>query len=307
MANYIAIDGGTTNTRISLVADYKIIQTLTFNVGAAKGIDNKNILKETVKKGIADILKSNSLSENDILCILACGMITSEFGLYEVEHIVAPVGINELNQAVEKRILNEISPIPFVFIRGVKTDCKDLENADMMRGEESEIMGILHGEGIYILSGSHSKIIKINNKDRIVEFKTMLTGEMISAISQNTILKDAVLLNEYDINREYLLTGYRYAESHGLNDALFKIRILKNIFKKSEDEIYNFYLGVILCDEIRYVLAQDPPKVIIGGRKAIKEALAVLLKELSCAEVIPLSDDEVNHSSIFGMIKIYEF
>ena len=38
MANYITIDGGTTNTRISLIKDLTITDTLKFNIGAKGGI-----------------------------------------------------------------------------------------------------------------------------------------------------------------------------------------------------------------------------------------------------------------------------
>ena len=59
--------------------------------------------------------------------------------------------------------IKEISDIPFVFMRGVKTDDEDIDGFDMMRGEETELMGIKkkkYGECIYVLPGSHSKIIK---------------------------------------------------------------------------------------------------------------------------------------------------
>ena len=51
MFNYITIDGGTTNTRLSLVINGEIIRTVKYNVGARVGVDNKNLLVETVKGG----------------------------------------------------------------------------------------------------------------------------------------------------------------------------------------------------------------------------------------------------------------
>ena len=117
MATYITIDGGTTNTRISLVENLKVIDTLKFGVGARAGIDDKKILESTVKNGIIDILKNNKKSETDITRILASGMITSEFGLCQLDHITAPAGIKELNATMHEVILENISEIPFVFIR----------------------------------------------------------------------------------------------------------------------------------------------------------------------------------------------
>ena len=253
MANYITIDGGTTNTRISLVVDKKIVDTLKFNVGAKAGIDDELLLRKTVKNGITTILSKNNMIEDDVFRILASGMITSEFGLYKLEHIPTPAGINELKNAMTKVVLEDISKIPFVFMCGVKTNCDSLKNADMMRGEETELMGVI-GDGdeecLYIFPGSHSKIIHTDKIGRIDNFWTGLTGEMISAISKNTILRDSVNLENVNLLDDFLLEGYNYCKYNGMNDALFKVRVLKNIFNWNYDQIYSFFLGVILCGEI---------------------------------------------------------
>jgi len=246
LADYITIDSGTTNTRISLVVDYKVIDTMAFNVGAKKGIDNKGILRETLKNGIKEILAKNNFGEERVKCILACGMITSEFGLIELAHIHTPAGVREMHKNIYECTFEDIANIPFVFVRGVKTQCTELENTDMMRSEESEVMGVFEGEGIYILPGSHTKVIKVNAKGQITDFKTMLTGEMISAITQGTILKDAVKLGDFKPDKEWLVKGFRYAKEHGISEALFRIRALKNFFNATDSEIYNFFMGIML-------------------------------------------------------------
>ena len=269
MANYITIDSGTTNTRVSLVIDGRIADTRKFNVGAKKGMENGQLLRDALRGGIADILQANGMNEEQIECILASGMITSEFGLVNLPHIIAPVGAKELHGSLYRCSLPEISRLPFVFVRGIKTGGDALENVDMMRGEETELLGSFEGAGTYILPGSHSKIIDVDEQGRVVRFKTMLTGEMIAALSQNTILKDAVQLQDFAVDEEFLLMGYEYARDHGLNEALFKVRILKNLFGKSPEQIYNFYMGVVLCDEIGQILEGEPVKIVIGGNLAL--------------------------------------
>lgn len=308
MADYITIDGGTTNTRLRLVRDGQILDTLRYPVGARAGIDNKTLLRETIKGGITELLSRHSLGEKDICRILACGMITCEFGLLDLPHITAPAGIRELHNAMYETVLADISPIPFVFVRGVKLSTGDLASTDMMRGEETELMGICNGEaGVFILPGSHSKIITTDANGRISDFRTMLTGEMIAALSQDTILKDAVDLSISSVDPDYLRKGYDYAAEHGINEALFKVRVLKNLFGAAPQAVYSFYMGILLSDEIRTVLAKNPGKVVIGGRKAIREATAILLTALSDAEVIALTDDQVDASSALGAINVYEY
>ena len=55
MKNYITIDGGTTNTRVSLVKGEEIVKTIKLAVGARVGIDNKKLLVSD------DIAKTASL------------------------------------------------------------------------------------------------------------------------------------------------------------------------------------------------------------------------------------------------------
>ena len=307
MANYITVDGGTTNTRISLVKDFEIKDTMKFNVGAKAGIDNKNLLRETLRDGIRGLLERNDTKEREICRILASGMITSEFGLCKLDHIVAPAGVKELNEAMEEVIFEDISKIPFVFIRGIKMLGDDFAETDMMRGEETEFAGLSSGKGgVYILPGSHSKVIFADESGRITSFHTMLTGEMMAALSQNTILKDAVDLSMSELSEEYLLKGYEYCRECGINKALFKVRILKNIFGKDADETYSFFVGTILCGEIEEIVKLKPERIVIGGKKQIKKAMYCILKNASDSEVVCIDDKDVDNCVSLGVIRIFE-
>ena len=61
MANYITIDGGTTNTRINLIKDCKMVDSVKLNVGARTGIDDNAGLKKAIKDGINKILENNAI------------------------------------------------------------------------------------------------------------------------------------------------------------------------------------------------------------------------------------------------------
>lgn len=310
MRNYITIDGGTTNTRICLVADYKIKDTVKLSVGARFGIDDNVGLKAAIKSGIDKILSDNNMTPEDICRILASGMITSEFGLYKLDHIITPAGIEELHNSMCEVKIDEISDLPIVFIRGVKTGCETLASSDMMRGEETELMGIISdtdGECVYILPGSHSKIIYTDKDGRINHFSTMLTGEMIAALSQNTILKDAVDLSVSDIETEYLIKGFEYCRERGINDALFKTRVLKNLFGCTKEQTYSFFIGIVLCGEIEQVAQSSAGKVIIGGKAQIRNAMAVILENVTDKQIVCLDDNAVDMSTSLGMIRVYEY
>ncbi len=307
MRMYITIDGGTTSTRVNLVKDKIICDTIKLDIGARASMENRQKYIMAIKRAIDEITLKNEVEY--IERILASGMITCEFGLCNLPHINVPAGIDELHNAMYETIINEVSEIPFVFMRGVKIDSDDIGVFDMMRGEETELMGIMddkYGECIYILPGSHSKIIKTDAQGRIVSFSTMLTGEMIFSLSQCTILKDAVDLSA-EINSEYLLKGYDYAESLGINKALFKVRVLKNKFKCSKEEVYSFFLGIVLCNEILSIMKDDAMTIVLGGKSQIKKAMSLVLVNKTEKNIIELDERTVEQSTPLGMIKVYEY
>lgn len=310
MKIYITIDGGTTTTRVSLVADREIKNTIKLSVGARKSMDGGADYKGEIGNAVNKLLAESGLEAKDVSRILASGMITSEFGLCNLPHIVAPAGICELHENMHETVIPEISDIPFVFVRGVKSVSEDLSETDMMRGEETELCGLMSqgdGECMYILPGSHSKLVFTDKDGRISKFSTMLTGEMIFALSQSTILKDAVDLSISETDEEYLLMGDDYCRKHGINEALFKVRILKNLFGATPVQCYSFFLGVVLSAELDAVRGCDIGKIVIGGRSQIKNAMAKILGKTTDKEIVCADDKAVDESTPTGLVKIYEY
>lgn len=310
MKAYITIDGGTTNTRVSLVKDRAVLATKRIPLGARSNMDGSGRLAEAIRDAIAALLSEHSISASDVARILASGMITSEYGLCCLPHAEAPAGIPELHASMHEVTLPEISEIPFVFIRGVKVLGRTVADTDMMRGEESELYGITdgtEGHSLYVLPGSHSKLIETDTAGRISRFSTMLTGEMLAAVATGTILKDAVDLSVSEFDEEKLLEGAEYALSRGYAEALFKVRVLKNFFSGTPVEVYSFFLGAILSSEVKAIAESDAPRVVIGGRRQLKEATAILLSRYTDKEIVTLTEETVDASSALGVIRIYEY
>jgi 2-dehydro-3-deoxygalactonokinase len=307
MATFITIDGGTTNTRLFLIKDMTLCDSIGLSLGARVGMEDPSLFRSEIKGAIDLLLSRNSLSPGNITRIIASGMITSAGGLCELPHLTAPLGIRELHAATKECFFPEISEIPFVFIRGVKSIGSRLSELDMMRGEETELMGIIEdAECAYLLPGSHSKIIYTDSDGRITDFSTYLSGEMLYALSEHTILKSSVSLRENKISRKSLIEGYEYAIEHGLNNALFKTRILDTLLSEDPEKIYSFFLGAVLSGEVSDLIKKAPPRAVIGGRSQIREALYILLGEKSNISLSRLSDEAVNSAVWRGAVKIYE-
>ena len=306
MIYYIAIDGGTSNTRFTLICDNIIVCRMKREFGAGSFSSGVKY-KENIKNSISDLLSQNHLTESDIEAIIASGMITSELGLIYLPYVDTPVNLETLHNNLKTTILKDITSIPFSFVCGVRTLSKETGLADIMRGEETELMGLLSsetGEYVYILPGSHSKIITIIN-GCIVDFTSMLSGEMIAALSQHTILRSSVMLNEVNLDEEYLYRGYEYCTQCGINNALFKIRVLDKQHKKDKNQRYSFFLGVVLQAEIEYILSLNCKKIFIGGKEQIRHPMQLLLQRYCKTPVEEIEQNTSELATVIGAKRIY--
>ncbi len=309
MANYIAIDGGTTNTRVHLVKSGVVTDTVKLDMGVRINSEGTDKYKSELKDAVCKILFENNLTENDIEKIICSGMITSDLGLLPLPHLTVPCSIEDMANATKDASFPEISSVPFVFVRGLKTNSLSFESADMMRGEEAELMGLcesLEENCLYILPGSHSKLIETDSNSRIVSFSTEMTGEIIEAMSSHTILKGSLDLKNASLKTDFLEKGFLYAQENGVNAAFFKVRTLSVLFDASNDEAYSFFMGVALLGEISNIIKSSATKVVLGGKAVLKNPMAHLLSKFSDKEIVCIPDEISNLASAYGAVKIYE-
>ena len=306
MKRYLTIDGGTTNTRLYLVEDRNIVAREKLGVGAR---DGKAAITAALQQAIPNLLAENGIKEEALSAIIASGMITSENGLYPLEHLTAPAGICELHDGMKRKIFPEICKTPFHFIPGVKILGKSAMETDMMRGEETELMGLsdrLDPDALYVLPGSHSKLISVDGKGRITKSETSLTGELLSAVLCGTILKDSVGFCEEEPDEKAIFAGYEDCLKNGLNRTLFQVRIRKNLFGEKTSDCYGYLLGALLCGEVGQILRSGKETIVLGGQKQLRKATALLLKRYTKKEIVPLSDSVVESATAMGAVAIFE-
>ncbi len=125
---------------------------------------------------------------------IACGMVGSRQGWVEAPYkrVPCPVLPGGLVRAPTR------SPdLTVLVIPGVAQD----DPADVMRGEETQIMGFLAlnpgWEGVLCLPGSHTKWVHVSAGE-IVSFQTFMTGELFAAIGGHTVLRHSVAASGWD-------------------------------------------------------------------------------------------------------------
>lgn len=291
MQCYIAVDGGTTNTRAALVEDMRVVSTSRRPVGARDQArqDGASPLPAAVAECIADVLKAANRPIDSIQFIVASGMLTSNVGLLELPHVESPVGLEELAAAVEVRQLTDISPIPIHFIRGVKTSSDHGSGipGDMMRGEEAEVFGLLtilerKGPLQFVLPGSHTKLIAVDECGRITDIRTSLTGEMIAALARHTVLAASVpdpLPTSFD--PQAIQEGASWTESTGLLHAAFAVRLTHVLQKTPPDRLAALLVGAVVGSDVADMVRTGVPKkvpLLIGGADPLKSVYAQLLQ-----------------------------
>ena len=173
----LIIDGGTTNLRVTLLSDErKPLDSIARDGGVRHtAVDgNNSYLKTTLAECIAQLLGRNGLEAGDVRRCIAYGMITSDMGLLEIPHVSAPASAQDLKNAMREQVFPEIAPFPITFIPGVRNFAApvDLENfgmMDMMRGEETEAIGLydllgLKEKAMFVLPGSHNKFVAMSEE-----------------------------------------------------------------------------------------------------------------------------------------------
>ena len=231
----ITIDSGTTNTRVALwnqkkacVDIYK--SEIGVRVTAVEG--NNKRLAGAIREGIQTLLNRNNLTIHQIASVYASGMITSNVGLTEVPHIEAPAGLEDFAAAVRAVLIPEVFELPIHFIPGLKNsnavDMDTLESMDIMRGEETEALALLSlitvkGAVLLALPGSHNKFVTTDRSGRLTGCLTTLSGELLSAITNHTIIADAVnhSFASAHYNWEMVLKGFKTARDQSDQGGIY--------------------------------------------------------------------------------------
>ncbi len=323
---YIAtIDTGTTNTRVKLWQEGKVLTSSHVGVGVRDtGItDSKDKLKKGVKDAIDLALNKANLTHHDIELYLASGMITSNVGLFEVPHVFAPAGVAELAEQMVSATIKEVLDQPIWFVPGVKNNIQEItvencEAMDIMRGEEVETIGLLDhlnisGPALLVLPGSHSKFVRVDRSSRITGSMTTLAGELLSVLTTDTILASSLEKSfAKNLDPEMALRGAEYARKYGLTRTCFTVRLLDQFTDSSLNGKANFLAGAIVSTDLLVVKnssamgdCRELP-VIMGGSNIMSGIFETLIHQDDYfnGDLITVDSDIMKDKAGYGAILV---
>ncbi|WP_407333373.1 2-dehydro-3-deoxygalactonokinase [Enterovibrio sp. 27052020O] len=326
---FITIDTGTTNTRVALFnATQQRIDIVKSDVGVKNtSIDGHNqSLVAAIAHAVKQLKQRHRLSDNDIDIIIGSGMLTSNLGLVEVPHLVAPVSLANFSTSIRAVSLPEIANQPIYLIPGVKNIDVAAEhddsptnpplNLDIMRGEEVETVAIaerydIQQNAIIALPGSHSKFVAIDAQRTILGCCTTMAGELNAIVTHHTILTGS-LENRFSdtLCVTSLNAGYQEAEQYGFGKALFSIRLNEQFRHWEHAQLASFLVGVVLQSDVQ-ALTQFPAlqytpetPIYVGGKGLLCEATAEIFKRQLPNEVYCCND--IDDLSAIGALRIAE-
>jgi 2-dehydro-3-deoxygalactonokinase len=319
----VTIDAGTTNTRVRVWRDNRVIAQTSEAVGVRDTAitGNRNKLITGVKNALDRALRG--ISER--YAIVACGMITSEVGLYCVPHLQAPVAFNDLVKGAVAHTIPEISPQPIWFIPGVKNnasqvDAENIDAMDIMRGEEVETFGLLmqhnmQGPALIVLPGSHSKFVLTDEKKQIVSCVTTMAGELLDVLTHHTILAHSLNSNFVaELDNDNLLKGAASCRKVGLARSCFTVRLLDLFTQATHNQRASYLLGATLYSDLQAMkqsMALNLPAditIIISGKTVLKQALASLISAdpFFTGGIVLADDDPLRPLSGVGAVALME-
>ena len=314
----LIIDGGTTNTRFTLLDQNKIILRTECKVGAANA--DSSTINEQLKRAVKDkIVKLEEQNKCIIKDIYASGMITSNAGLFELPHLEAPVSLKSLATGIRSIKLPEISEkAVFHFIPGIRFDNQPNYGTDMLRGEEVEIIGVLEPEDekksiLFLHFGSHNKLMYYAD-GAIQNAITTIGGELLWAIINDTILKSSVtkLDEPFTLDEEYVKIGYKETKENNISRSLFQGRIHQVIDMASKEQVLSYIYGAIMCIDLQAfmtLMKQKTDKCVIYGRDTFIKAFNICLpflqdEDIKGKNIIIISYEESEWLSVKGVQRI---
>jgi len=193
------------------------------------------------------------------LPVLASGMVTSRQGWHEVPYLPCPAGAREL--AVALAVHRAANGQTVHFVPGLMTRAEGLP--DVMRGEETQIVGCDRQEGLFVMPGTHSKWVGVAG-GRIGSFRSFLTGELFAVLKGHSILGRMMVDSPFD--QAAFEQGIEVSRSTDLAlGALFSTRSLALFGELGEAQTADYLSGLLIGREFKEAIGQASEVTLVGS------------------------------------------
>jgi 2-dehydro-3-deoxygalactonokinase len=322
-SDFLSCDWGTTSFRLRWVcrAERNVVREIREQAGikslydeAVRGgakdeADRADVFARFLRAKLEELLANEKRPPHPLPLVIS-GMASSSVGWRELPYAKTPFPLD--GRGLRFQELNWNGPDwlgPTYLISGVATEY------EMMRGEESEIIGLMSDPSVaalrerclLILPGTHSKHVWIENRS-VVDFRTFMTGELFEVLGRQSLLRASVdlaarnagdSLSESD--RAAFQEGVLWARERGLVGGLFRVRTRAVLGGRPLAENTWFFSGLLIGSELESVggNAEGRPVILVATR-GLSELYCFALTIIASAttEWIQLSPEQVERAVI---------
>lgn len=279
----IGVDWGTSSCRAYLMtAEGRILETVSTDKGILKV--EGGAFAETLNTLIGDWRRPG-------LPVILSGMIGSRQGWVEAPYVDVPATFDEIAQALVRHPEDDDIHI----VPGLAQDLPG-QAPDVMRGEETQIIGAAGGGGagedaafgttdrrLLIMPGTHSKWVLVEGR-KIVWFATFMTGELFAVLKNHSILGRLMAGSGGEEDRGAFEQGLDAAGGlpGGLLQHLFSARTLGLFERLPANGIAAYLSGLLIGHELDEALGNleklddRPPMTVIGASDLARRYLDAL-------------------------------
>ncbi len=280
VTQFISCDWGTSRLRLRLVD--REPQRLVAEQVTDEGIQNlarihpgqdgrREFLGAVLDHGIAAL----GVGQQSDIPVVMSGMASSTLGWESLPYarLPAPIDGQTLRFADFLQAGRKVR-----LVSGLRTD------SDVMRGEETELIGIfadaarrpLAANSIVVLPGTHSKHVRLR-AGRIVDFTTHLTGELYGLLCRDSTLEipaDSVF------DPTAFVAGVQASKTQGLSAALFQTRARAVLGLLPGQHRRAFLSGALIGAEIATLAGTDVSHLVLAAGDPLASQYGLALGEL---------------------------
>ena len=260
----IALDWGTSNLRASLLdPSGHLIEQRHSAMGVMKVPPGS--FDAVLVELCGDWMQAHRLP------LIASGMVGSRQGWKEAPYLDCPATLKQAAHQLTALAFEhpDLGKHKIYIAPGLK--CIDANGqTDVMRGEETQIWGTqLPPSSICVLPGTHSKWIWLDGQGDFQNFKTFMTGEIYSLLTQHSILGRLMEISES--NASLNLDVFHRGVSLGicghaeLMHSIFAARTAGLMGQLNATELPDFLSGILIGAEIGSVSLDAVSKVHLLG------------------------------------------
>jgi 2-dehydro-3-deoxygalactonokinase len=288
-AQFLSCDWGTSSFRLRLVstATNEVIAEVQSSDGI-KTLRAQDWPLWSRPDQFADVMRNklDLLAEKRAfrsLPLIISGMASSTIGWKSLPYAKLPMSIDGSDFHIEHLEWEAPKSVArTLLISGAASD------DDIMRGEECQVVGVfnrlpfkpLAENAVLVLPGTHSKHVFVE-RQKIVRFRTFMTGELFEVLSRHSILSASMHSNttrlparrpkEVSVESERsagFSDGVKHVREHGLMQSLFKVRTRSVLGNMEDWENSGFLSGLLIGAEVTELVPSFDRPIIVAGELA---------------------------------------